>query len=48
MALNNTFVRFDFETHATDFVPDAVAADTLRGLIHQQDVQLNGFDDEIT
>ena len=48
MALKNSFVRFDLETHATDFVPDALAADTLRSLIHQQDVQLNGFDDEIT
>ena len=47
MVLNNSFVRFDLETHATDFVPDALAADTLRGLIHQQDMHMNGFENEI-
>ena len=47
MVPNSSSVCFDFKTHATDFVPDARAADTLRGLIHQQDEQLKGLDDEI-
>ena len=48
MVLNNSFVHFDLKTHAMDFVPDALAADTLHGLIHQQDVHMNGFENEIT
>ena len=47
MGRNNSSVQFDLKAHATDFVPDALAANTLRGLTHQQDEQLKGLDDEI-
>ena len=43
----NSSVQFDLKTHATDFVPDALAADALRRLIHQQDEELKDLDDEI-
>ena len=47
MGPNNASVQFDLKTYATDFVPDGLAADTLRSLIHQQDEQLKSIDDEI-
>ena len=47
MVSNSSSFSFDLKTHATDYLPDALAADTLRGLIHQQDEQLSCLDDEI-
>ena len=45
MGPNNSYLYL--KTHATGPVPDGLAADTLRGLIHQQEEQLKGLDDEI-
>ena len=48
MTQNSSSVYFDLEmAHATDFVPDALAAQALRGLIHEQDEKLKGLDGEI-
>src|SRR5882724_6318909 len=47
MAPNITSTPFNIETLATDFVPDGLAADTLRGLIYNQVEGLKGLDDDI-
>jgi len=48
MAPSNTSISFELETLATDFVPNGLAANVLRGLIHQEVEQLKQLDDEAT
>ena len=47
MVSNSSSFPFDLKIHATDYLPDALATDTLRGLVHQQDEQLSYLNDEI-
>jgi len=47
MLSNTTSVYFD-QTHAMDFVLTPLAEEALRGLIRQQDEELEGLDEEIT
>ena len=48
MASNSSSIHLDLKTLAMDFVPNALAMGMLRGLVHQQDEQLKGLDDEIS